>query len=282
MRKELENILKQTTRSNFYYAFLFLPAKKRKALITIYKFCRITDDIVDFENPGKEAKVKLLTYWQSEFEKSLNSKSELEILNKVSRVIKEFKIPIEHFRELIKGVEMDLNSKRFSTFEELYKYCYRVASTVGLMSIEIFGYKNETTRDYAVNLGVAMQLTNILRDLKDDSKVGRFYLPQEDLIKYNYTEQELLNETYNDNFIRMMDFEASRAEKYYEAADRFLQTSDRKNLFSARAMQYIYMRLLKKMRNEKFNVFKGRIHLSRIQKIMIALSVWIKYKIVFR
>lgn len=282
MRKELENILKRTTRSNFYYAFIFLPAKKRKALNTIYNFCRITDDIVDLEHTGNEAKVKLLKYWQSEFEKSLNSKSELEILNEVSRVIKEFEIPIEYFRELIKGVEMDLNPKRFSTFEELYKYCYRVASTVGLMSIEIFGYKNKSTPDYAVNLGVAMQLTNILRDLKDDSKIGRFYLPQEDLIKYNYMEHELLSETYNNNFIHLMDFEASRAEKYYEAANRFLQSSDRKNLFSARTMQNIYMHLLKKMRNDNFNVFKGKTHLSRIQKIMIALGVWIKYKIVFR
>jgi phytoene synthase len=281
MVRELREIIDQKTKSNFHYTFLFLPKAKKEALITTYSFCRITDDIVDLENIAPIKKIELLKYWQDEFEESITSKSELNILNDVSRVIKEFDISTNYFRDLIKGVEMDISPKRYRTFDELYEYCYLVASTVGLMSIEIFGYRNRATRDYAINLGIAMQLTNILRDLKYDSKIGRIYLPQEDMIRFNYTEEELLRETYNDNFVRLMNFETNRADDYYKEATRLLQTSDRRNLFSARAMQHIYARLLNKIRDKNFNVFKKKIKLPRFTKMLIAMGVWVKYKMVY-
>ncbi len=278
---EIEEICKQNNNSNFYYTFLLLPKRKRNALITIYKFCRVTDDIVDLDGINNVCKSELLNYWRAEFEKSLKSKSEIEILNAVASVIKEFNIPTVYFEELINSVEKDIEPNRFQTFDELYNYCYGVASTVGLISIEIFGYKEESTRSFAKNLGIAMQLTNILRDLKSDSKIGRFYLPHEDLMRFNYSEQKLLTQTCDNNFIKLIEFQVNRAEEYYKLADKYLASSDRKYLFSARAMELIYLKLLKKIKKNKRKILKTKIKISRLHKIFLTLAVWIKYKVVY-
>lgn len=170
------------SKSSFYYAFSLLSPEKRDAMNTVYAFCRKTDDIVDECGDPDDLKYEKLKRWRIEFEKAVYNKSDYALLNKLTNIIQQFNIPLEPFFELIIGMEMDLQKKRYLSFEDLKRYCYHVASTVGLMCIEIFGYKNKSTKDYAVNLGVAMQLTNILRDVGKDAENGRIYLPQNDLI----------------------------------------------------------------------------------------------------
>ena len=167
---------------------------------TVYAFCRKTDDIVDENSDSDEIKLINLINWKNDFEKALNGSSDNPLLEEVAAAIRKFSIPVEPFFDLIKGMEMDIRKNRYQTFEELELYCYRAASTVGLMSIEIFGYKDEKAKLFAVDLGKAMQLTNILRDVYTDSKIGRIYLPLEDLEKFNYTEEDVFNRVYNDNF----------------------------------------------------------------------------------
>jgi phytoene synthase len=230
--------------SSFYYAFNLLPLEKRDAMNTVYAFCRQTDDIVDTGSENSDLKYEKLRKWRIELEKSLNGFSDYQILNKLAFTIQKFNIPLEPFFELLVGMEMDLQKNRYLTFEDLQLYCYRVASTVGLMCIEIFGYKHASTRDFAVNLGIALQLTNILRDVKKDADKGRIYLPQEDLKKFSYKEKDLLNSTYNENFQNLMKFEVRRAKEYFDKATRSLNLEDKKAMFAARAMQHIYYRML--------------------------------------
>lgn len=176
---------------------------------------------------------------------------------------------------------MDLQKKRYLSFEDLKRYCYHVASTVGLMCIEIFGYKNKSTKDYAVNLGVAMQLTNILRDVGKDAENGRIYLPQNDLIKYNYTEDELLRREFNPNFVSVMRCQANRAHHYFNLANTSLDFEDKPSMFPARAMQHIYFKLLNKIESADYNVFDNNIKIGKMEKAAIALGVWAKYRLVY-
>ena len=188
---DLTKDIAKNSKSSFYYAFSLLPENKRDAMNTVYAFCRETDDIIDNINESEELKYEKLHKWRIELERALRGKSEYFLFNKLVKIIQQFNIPLDPFFELIKGMEMDLQQKRYLKFDDLMLYCYRVASTVGLMCIEIFGYKNKSTKDFAVNLGLALQLTNILRDVKTDAQNGRIYLPQEDLIKFNYPKKIL-------------------------------------------------------------------------------------------
>ncbi len=241
----------------------------------------MTDDIVDMENESIENKKSTLNDWERELQLALNGKSNINLLNEVSYQIEKFNIPTQPFFDLIKGMRMDLTKKRYETFEELKVYCYKVASTVGLMTIPIFGYKNRVTIEYAKNLGIALQLTNILRDIKSDAEQDRIYIPREDLQKFNYTEEEFLKNIYNDNFINLMKFEADRAKSFYKKANANLVNEDKGSLFAARAMQHIYERLLQKIEAENYNVFKKKINVSKRNKIFISLGVWAKYKLVY-
>ncbi len=269
------------SKSSFYYAFSLLPQQKRDAMNAVYAFCRKTDDIVDEGSEPDDIKYEKLKKWRIELEKAINGFSEYPLLNKVASIIKQFNIPLDPFFELIIGMEMDLKQKRYLSFEDLTKYCYRVASTVGLMCIEIFGYKNKSTKDYAVNLGLAMQLTNILRDVGTDSDSGRIYLPQNDMIKFNYSEEELLKKTYNENFKTLMQFEAERAKHFFNQANAYLDLEDKPSLFPARAMQHIYSKLLRKIEFANYNVFNNRIHVGTFEKAAISLGVWAKYSLVY-
>ena len=215
---EAKEIAKKS-KSSFYYAFNLLPESKRDAMNTVYAFCRETDDIVDENSFSDDQKWDKLTKWRIELEKALYGNSDYNLLNKLSKIIQQFNIPLEPFFELIKGMEMDIQKKTYLTTEDLVQYCYRVASTVGLMCIEIFGYKNKSTRDYAINLGVALQLTNIMRDVKKDADFGRIYLPKNDMEKFNYSETDLMNNIYNPNFIELMKYEGERAEYYFNKAN---------------------------------------------------------------
>jgi phytoene synthase len=280
MTDQSKQIAKES-KSSFYYAFSLLSQPKRDAMNTVYAFCRKTDDIVDEGDEPEEIRYERLRRWKNELEKALYARSDSHLFNKLASIIKQFNIPIDPFFELIAGMEMDLQRNRYRNIEELVQYCYRVASTVGLMCIEIFGYKNKSAREYAVNLGLAMQLTNILRDVKKDSERGRIYLPQTDLIKFSYNDQDIFENHYNENFISLMKFEAGRAEDYFMKADLALDFDDKPSLFPARAMQHIYHRLLAKLESEKFDVFNKKIRVGTLEKAAISVGVWAKYSLVY-
>jgi phytoene synthase len=248
---------------------------------TVYAFCRKTDDIVDEGNEPDEIKYEKLHRWRLELEKALKGYSDYNLLNKLGKTIHNFNIPYEPFFELLKGMEMDLQKKRYLTFDDLKLYCYRVASTVGLMCIEIFGYKHKSAKEFAVNLGIALQLTNILRDVKKDSQNGRIYLPKEDLLKFNYSEDDIFNNTYNENFINLMKYEINRAEKYFEIATENLNLDDKPAMFAARAMQHIYKRLLEKIVEAEYNIYKKNIRVNGFEKVGISVGVWAKYQLVY-
>jgi len=273
--------ISKKSKSSFYYAFNLLPEDKRDAMNTVYAFCRKTDDIVDENSDSTDLKYEKLRKWRIEFEKSFSGHSEFTLLNKLGTTISKFNIPLDPFFELIKGMEMDLQKDRYKSFEDLQLYCYRVASTVGLMCIEIFGYKHPSTKQFAVDLGIALQMTNILRDIGKDAKNGRIYLPQEDLVKFNYSEQEILSLIYNDNFKDLMVYESGRAKQYFNSATANLDLEDKKTMFAARAMQHIYYKMLENIIAADYDVFNNDIKVSKFEKVGIALGVWAKYNLVY-
>jgi len=273
--------ISKKSKSSFYYAFNLLPSAKRDAMNTVYAFCRQTDDIVDEGNDPTSLKYEKLRKWRIELEKSFSGHSDYLILNKLSSTIQKFNIPLEPFFELLMGMEMDLQKNRYLTFDDLQLYCYRVASTVGLVCVEIFGYKHTSTRDFAVNLGIALQLTNILRDIKKDSENGRIYLPQEDLKKFNYNENDILNQTYNNNFKEMMKYESDRAKEYFDKATASLNIEDKASMFAARAMQHIYYKMLGKIVDVDYDVYNNNIKVSTFQKVGISVGVWARYSLVY-
>jgi phytoene synthase len=265
--------LTRKSRSNFYYSFLFLSKEKRQAIYAVYAFCRSVDDVADGSAPRHE-KQRLLDVWRRELDRCYDGKPEHPITVKLAQSMQRFPIPKEHFEELIAGVEMDLTQHRYPTFNELYEYCYRVAGVVGLMCIEIFGYRNPKAKDYAVNLGVALQLTNIMRDLKVDADRGRIYLPQEELVRFGYREEELVRSVYTPAFFELMRFAGSRARQYFQQARQLLAEEDRRSLLAAEIMGAIYYRLLETMEASRYRVFDRTITLPTSHKLWIALSIW--------
>ncbi|MGH9836680.1 MAG: phytoene/squalene synthase family protein, partial [Blastocatellia bacterium] len=195
---------------------------------------------------------------------------------KLQRVLLRFPMPKEYFEEMINGCEMDLHWNHYETFEELYQYCFRVASITGLMCIEIFGYRSPAARDYAVNLGVALQLTNILRDLKEDAARGRVYLPQEDMRRFGYSVADLRGGVVNDHFRDLMKFECDRAHSYYRRAAECLPEEDLPTMTAAVTMSRIYYGLLKRIEQVNYDVFNHRIRLHRPERFLIALGEWVK------
>ncbi|HQI40864.1 MAG: squalene synthase HpnD [Ignavibacteriales bacterium UTCHB2] len=273
--------ISKKSKSSFYYAFNLLPEEKREAMNTVYAFCRKTDDIVDENLDPTDIKYEKLRKWRIELEKSFSGHSEYILLNKLGTTISKFNIPLDPFFELIKGMEMDLQKDRYKSFDDLQLYCYRVASTVGLICIEIFGYKHSSTKQFAIDLGIALQLTNILRDISKDAKNGRIYLPQEDLIKFNYSESDLFSFNYNNNFRELMIYESSRAKSYFNLATSHLNLEDKKTMFAARAMQHIYYKILEKIIDKDYDVYNNEIKVNKIEKVGIALGVWAKYNLVY-
>lgn len=269
----------QSSKTNFLYSFSLLPKEKYEAINTVYAFCRQTDDIVDNEMDSTELKFKKIREWKNEFEQALNGTSNYALLNQVTKIIKNFNIPVEPFFELIKGMEADLQVSRYKDFNTLYQYCFRAAATVGLMCIEIFGYKTENAKQYAVNLGIALQLTNILRDIKFDALNGRIYLPEEDLKRFGYTEDDLMNFRYNESFVELMKFECKRARDYFDKANDAFAKEDRKLLFPARIMQKIYFNILEKIEHMNYNVFSKKAKVSKLKKLYYTFGVFVKYKL---
>jgi phytoene synthase len=261
------------SRSNFYYAFLFLGKEKRQAMYAVYALCRSVDDVADGTAPVA-AKQASLEAWRRELDRCYQGQPEHPITAQLAQSLRRFSIPKEYFEELIAGVEMDLTRTRYATFGELYEYCYRVAGVVGLMCIEIFGYRNPKAKDYAVNLGVALQLTNIMRDLRADAERGRIYLPQDELARFGYGEADLLQGVYNPAFVALMRFCGERARRYFHNARQLLAAEDRRSLFAAEIMGTIYYRLLEAIEAAGYRVFDRTIALPTRRKLWIALSVW--------
>lgn len=263
--------------TNFYYAFVFLPPEKRLAIEAVYAFARRGDDITDSDlDPGRAA-ARLSRYRQALDACYTEDPSHVDSpeLRALSVAIKRFRIPRQPFEDLILGLEMDLSHQRYETFEELSLYCYRVASTIGLICIEIFGYQNPRTRDYAVNLGTALQLVNILRDIQRDAQRGRTYIPQEDLDRFGVRPAELLAGAYNDPFIELMQFECDRARHYFDLARQMLPPEDRPAMKAAEIMAAIYWGILKRIQKRCYNVYGKRVRVPRGLKIWTALMVYL-------
>jgi len=263
--------------TNFYYAFVFLPREKRLAIEAVYAFARRGDDVTDSGLDPAEAAAGLARYRQALEACYAEDASHLDApeLRALAEAIKRFKIPRKPFEDLILGLEMDLTGARYETFEELSLYCYRVASTIGLICIEIFGYQNSRTRDYAVSLGTALQLVNILRDIQRDAQRGRLYIPQEDLDRFGVRPAELLAGAYNDPFIELMQFECDRARHYFDLARQMLPPEDRGSMKAAEIMAAIYWSILKRIQKRCYNVFGKRVRVPRVLKIWTALTVYL-------
>ena len=265
---------RQVTRQqakNFYYAFLFLPSDKRAAIYSVYAFCRHSDDIAD--TPGRfRCKRQQLNHWRDELESCYRGTPTLPITRALRHTIQKYPIPRHYFEELLTGVEMDLTVQRYASFEDLKVYCHRVASAVGLACLEIFGYRHDGVRSYARNMGIALQLTNIMRDVREDAERGRIYLPQEELRAFGVTERDVLRQRYTESFAALMRFQQERILAHYRKAASSLLPGDRAGLLAPEIMAAIYQATLRKMRRRGFNVFRGRTRLSGLRKICIGLG----------
>jgi phytoene synthase len=280
------NVSPATTRftnsriTNFYYAFVFLPPEKRLAIEAVYAFARRGDDIADGGLDQAEAAAALAAYRETLDACYAADVSRLDAPEGrgLAEAIRRFKIPRQPFEDLILGLEMDLNNATYETWDDLSLYAYRVASTIGLVCIEIFGYRNPRTRDYAVLLGKALQLVNILRDIQRDAQRGRIYLPREDLDRFGVRPGELLGGAYNDPFIELMQFECDRARNLFHMARQALPAEDRRSMKSAEMMAAIYWGILQRIQKRCYNVFGKRVRVPNPLKLWTALTVYLGFE----
>lgn len=264
----------KASKSNLALAFIALPKERRAAITTFYAFCRVIDDIADEPTLPLQEKERQLNDWKQAIFESFDGEPPLAA--EVRGLIAAYRLRQNWLLEIIHGCEMDLKPRRFETFEELRLYCYRVASVVGLVSIEIFGYTHEATRRYAVELGYALQLTNIIRDVaKDLANGGRIYLPLEDLRHFGITEEDLTLRKGGPRFQAMMAFQAARAETYYARAVAERKREDRRSLAAAEIMRRVYHRLLHKIEADEYRVFDRFHRLSKVEKLTIIARVLI-------
>ena len=261
--------------SSFYYSFLFLPPNRRRAITALYAYCREVDDVVDECEDAQIAATKLV-WWRAELDRLYAGKPEHPVTQALLPILKEFALPQEQLLEIIDGMEMDLQQTRYLDFKALSLYCYRVASVVGLLAAEIFGYTDRTTQKYAHDLGMAFQLTNIIRDVGEDARRGRVYLPIDELQRFNVPVADILNSRYSDNFKALMEFQIERAEHYYAQAMSQLPTVDRKAQRPGLVMAAIYRAVLDEIKRDGCQVLSQRTSLTPIRKLWIAWRTWAK------
>ena len=254
----------RNSKSNLALAFVALGRERRNDITIFYAFCRVVDDIADSTETSVNEKTCALAAWRTWIRES--APDEPALAGDVRGLYAKYAIKPAMLDEIIDGVEMDLGRVHYQTFDDLRLYCYRVASAVGLVSIEIFGYRNAACRDYAIQLGLALQMTNIIRDVGKDLADGRIYLPQEDLARFDYPEADLRARRHNDAFVRLMEFEASRAEEFFSRAAELLPREDRRAMVAAEIMASVYHALLKRMKADRFRVFDKEYRLSKIEK----------------
>ena len=271
--------LTKKSASNLALAFILLPREKRDAMSALYAFCRAVDDVADEDAAPVEKRKAELAAWREDIRRACENKNPQFILNQeFAPVIQKFKLPFALFDELIKGCEMDLEKLRYENFDELELYCHRVASVVGLLSIEIFGYKNSVCHDYAIQLGQALQLTNILRDVKNDAARGRIYLPQSELKKFNVRDAEIMAGKFSENYFALASSVAARAKNFYQRAQKSLPPEDRKAMVAAERMGSVYWQLLQKLERGRFNVFGPQsLKLSKPQKLALIFRSWLRH-----
>jgi len=260
------------TAKNFYYSFLPMPRVKREAMCAIYAFMRRSDDIAD-----DAGSLTGLRDWRTKVQAAFAGKSDDEsILPALVDTVKRYRIPERHFFELLDGTDMDQSVKRYETFDELYRYCYRVASCVGLVVLPVFGYKDETALVPAEACGIAFQLTNIFRDVKEDAQMGRIYLPGEDLRRFGVSENDIMNSRMTPQFLELMKFEAERAREYYRKAEPLLGLIDADSRGTLAVMMGIYGGILDKIERANYAVFERRLGLSATEKLWVVLKNWRK------
>jgi len=251
------------SKSNLALAFISLGRERKRDIIIFYAFCRVIDDIADSAELTLAEKELRLAKWRQMLQAP--APDEPLLAQDVRLLIEKYSLPVGMLEEIIAGVEMDLRIVRYATFKELRLYCYRVASAVGLVSIEIFGYRNAGCKQYAIDLGLALQMTNIIRDVGKDLQDGRIYLPQEDLARFNYSETELQDRQYDERFLRL-EFEAARAREFFFRAAAALPSEDRRAMAPAEIMASIYRGLLRQMELDKFRLFEKEYRLSKLEK----------------
>ena len=265
--------------SSFYYSFLFLPPARRRAITALYAFCREVDDVVDECTDVNVARTKL-TWWRQQVAAIYDSgiagtTPQHPVAQALTTVVTEFDLPQQRLQEIIDGMEMDLTLRRYTDFAQLQLYCYRVASVVGLLSAQIFGYRNASTLEYAEHLGMAFQLTNIIRDVGEDARRDRVYLPLDELARYKVSVADLMHGRADDGFKALMEYQVARALEYYRLAFAALPAEDRKAQRPGLVMAAIYQTLLAEIRGGGMQVLTQRTSLTPLRKFWIAWRTWV-------
>jgi len=265
--------------SSFYYSFLYLPSEKRRAITALYAFCREVDDIVDECTEESVARMKL-AWWRQEiasvYSAEQGKKPSHPVAKSLVAVIKTINLSASQLIEIIDGMEMDLDCNRYADFSTLQLYCHHVAGVVGQLSAEIFGYQDPKTLEYAHNLGLAFQLTNIIRDVGEDARRDRIYLPEDELAQFGVSSEDILHSRESDNFRQLMEFQIERAENYYTQAFAVLPAEDRKNQRPGFIMAAIYRALLEEIKDDACQVMRQRVSLTPIRKLWIGWRTWIR------
>ena len=270
-----------------YLASMFLPKKQQNPIFAIYALLRTVDDLVDLAEEKlsnglitRDEITRLLEEWKRKLKQCYAGKHENDpIMMAWHDTLKSYTIPLELPLDLMDGVAMDIEFKPFETFDELYVYCYKVASVVGLMTSEIFGYRNKEALQHAIELGVAMQLTNILRDIGEDVDRGRIYLPLEELRRFNYSPEEFMQKKINGNFIDLMKFQIDRARRYYRESDKGIPMLEGGSRFAVGISSTNYHNILSAIEQNEYDVFTKRAYRSFYQKISTIPYVWYKCRV---
>ncbi len=261
--------------SSFYYSFRFLPGDKRRAITALYAFCREVDDVVDECSDANVARTTL-NWWRNEVAAIYSGEPQHPVTQALVPIVKQFNLAQEHLLEIIDGMEMDLDQPRYADFKSLQLYCYRVASVVGLLSVEIFGYADRRTLKYAHDLGIAFQLTNIIRDVGEDARRNRIYLPMDEMQLFGVTAADILSARETENFRKLMAFQIERAQRYYRQALEHLPAMDRKSQRTGLIMAAIYQATLDRIVASGCHVLKERISLTPTYKLWLAFKTWLK------
>lgn len=265
----------RASKSNLAFGFIALPRERRRDISAFYAFCRTVDDIADDPTRELGERRALLEVWKESLTRPVVNEHALAAA--VRGLIEKYALPPEYLREIIAGVEMDLSGAHYETWEDLQIYCHRVASVVGLVSIEIFGYRDVACRQYAVDLGLALQLTNIIRDIGEDyANGGRIYLPRADMARFGYRVEDLAAGKRTPEFLKLMNFQAERALGFYRTAEALRPRCDRRTMVAAEIMRAIYQRLLVRMQREEFDVYAKRYRLSGIAKARCVARVLLR------
>jgi phytoene synthase len=260
----------------FYLASLFLPKEKRLASYSVYSICRLSDEIVD--NPDNELFISSLEKLRANIDLAYSNKNLTDgLLRAFQATINKYKIPKEYFLELLNGMHSDITKKRYANFDELNNYCFKAAGVVGLIMLKIFDLKNENAKNFAIDLGIGMQLTNILRDIKEDYLRGRIYIPADEMKLFAIREEDIANEIISDNLINLLKYQIKRAREYYANSNKGIyMISDSRSRFVVTVMKEIYSGILDEIENNHYNIFNKRVHVNRIKKILIIFKIFFR------